>query len=48
MTTIDLVCHDCATVFETQVDNPWGTYEFTRCPACGSARTTLATEPEKS
>lgn len=35
-------CHDCGDSFEATVDNPYGTYEFERCPNCGSARTTFA------
>lgn len=35
-------CHDCDCSFIVGVDNEWGTYEFVRCPACGSAKTTLA------
>lgn len=35
-------CHDCDDSFEAEIDNPWGTYEFTRCATCGGARTTLA------
>lgn len=35
-------CHDCDDSFEADIDNQWGTYEFNRCPVCGSGRTTLA------
>lgn len=39
---VTFTCHDCDGSFTVGVDNEWGTYEFVRCPACGSAKTTLA------
>ena len=38
----DFECHDCGLTFTADVENAYGTYEFTRCPNCGSGRTTLA------
>lgn len=35
-------CHECDHLFEADVENPYGTYEFTKCPNCGSAKTTLS------
>jgi DNA-directed RNA polymerase subunit RPC12/RpoP len=34
-------CHDCDTTFAIDLGNDYGTYEFRRCPACGSGKTTL-------
>lgn len=42
MVLITFTCHECNDSFDAEVENPWGTYEFIRCPVCGSARTTLA------
>jgi len=39
---IVFMCHECGDSFTAGVDNEWGTYEFIRCPACGSAKTTRA------
>lgn len=38
----DYYCHECERGFSAEVDNEYGTYEFRRCPRCGSAKTTLA------
>ncbi|MFB6129393.1 MAG: hypothetical protein ABEJ28_01060 [Salinigranum sp.] len=35
-------CHECDRPFKTTIENDYGTYEFRRCPHCGSAKTTLA------
>ena len=34
-------CHECGERFADELTE-WVTYAFTRCPACGSAKTTLA------
>lgn len=34
-------CHACGQPFDADVENEFGTYEFRRCPNCGSAKTTL-------
>ncbi len=46
MMLIEFTCHDCDDSFEADVENRWETYEFTRCPVCGSARTTLKPNAE--
>ena len=38
----DYYCHGCGREFLVDVENDYGTYEFRRCPRCGSAKTTLA------
>jgi DNA-directed RNA polymerase subunit RPC12/RpoP len=38
----DYRCHSCKQQFFAEVENDYGTYEFKRCPHCGSAKTTLA------
>ncbi len=38
----DFYCHSCKQKFPAEVKNKYDTYEFTRCPRCGSAKTTLA------
>lgn len=45
MGQVRFVCHDCGEEFDVDVDNRWDIYEFMCCPACGSARTTLAAQP---
>lgn len=37
----DYYCHTCKRQFFAEVENEYGTYEFRRCPHCGSAKTTL-------
>jgi DNA-directed RNA polymerase subunit RPC12/RpoP len=44
MVLVEFRCHTCGGLFETETENQWGTYEFVRCPACGSGRTTLASD----
>lgn len=38
----DYHCHDCGQSFTVETENDYGAYEFTRCPYCGSGKTTLA------
>ncbi len=38
----DYRCHACGREFFDEGENDYGTYEFERCPHCGSAKTTLA------
>ena len=37
----DYNCHACGQPFDGDVHPEYDTYEFQRCPECGSARTTL-------
>lgn len=39
---MDYYCHECERVFHAEIENDYDTYEFRRCPHCGSAKTTLA------
>lgn len=34
-------CHACGHSFSVTLENDYGTYEFERCPRCGSGKTTL-------
>lgn len=38
---VEYYCHECDQPFFAEVENDYGTYEFRRCPQCGSAKTTL-------
>jgi DNA-directed RNA polymerase subunit RPC12/RpoP len=42
MVLVGFECHNCGAGFEDETENQWGMYEFVRCPACGSAKTTLS------
>jgi DNA-directed RNA polymerase subunit RPC12/RpoP len=39
---LEFYCHGCSNRFSAPIENDYGTYEFNRCPDCGSAKTTLA------
>jgi DNA-directed RNA polymerase subunit RPC12/RpoP len=38
---VEYRCHACGETFPVDLANDYGTYEFRRCPTCGSAKTTL-------